>query len=79
MNEVKKLKDLVDNARLLANGQKADKAETQRNELNRGAKIAAELEQNKKEWDKYFNDKQGKIKRDFPKSFLINDNKSKDK
>jgi hypothetical protein len=65
-NEVKKLKEAIEIARLMAHGQKVPPTETEKEKLDIKAEREKELERSEKEWDQYFRDNQGKIKRDWP-------------
>jgi hypothetical protein len=45
-------------------------AKLEKSEQTEQTKQQKELERSKKEWDQYFRDNQGKIKREFPKSIF---------
>jgi hypothetical protein len=70
-NEVRKFKELLEHTRLASHGQKVPPpSETEKEKLDAKAKREKELEESRKNFEKIYKEKQGKIPNDWPSSIF---------
>jgi hypothetical protein len=69
-NEVRKFKELLENARFMAHGQTPAQTEPKSVDPKTEQKKQQEFERDVKQWDKWFKEHEGKIPREFPRSIF---------